>query len=237
MVFGTLTTPLALAFILSLVYLIGNRFFKKTEKYHPHIMSLGSGMLITLIILEIFPQIFTSGFASIGSFVFLGLLSGFVGYHLFEKYAYRRRQRVKNLGRLHVIGFGVDNFIDGFILVLFFGLAGIQNVLILLLFVPLLLSNIAEPISLRHLHKGLKLRASTFTLLAFTTVYGAVIGAFLTLNDAQFFFAMSVMTGILLYFVVRDEIPAYPKDRPVFFLVGVIAIALIILSVRMIMPL
>ncbi len=228
--------PILLAGILTFAYIISDRFSAHSEKYHRHFLSLGSGMLITLIILQVFPQLFGEGVSLLGNLVYIGVLAGFVIYHLFEKYIYqltaKRQQLVQELGYLHVVGFLVDNFIDGFILVLLFGLAIFQNYLILLLFLPLLLSNIAESITLRHISDKFKLSKPMVILLALTNVIGAIVATVLNFDKAQFYSTLSVLTGILVYFIVRDEIPSGKEGKPLFFIIGVVIISVIVLSIK-----
>ena len=48
--------PLALALVLSFVYILSSRFSRHAERYHEHILSLGSGMLLAIIFAEVLDE-------------------------------------------------------------------------------------------------------------------------------------------------------------------------------------
>src|SRR3989338_2736124 len=133
--------PLALALVLSFVYILSSRFSRHAERYHEHILSLGSGMLLGILFAEILPSLISEGTAFLSPIaISTGILAGFVSYHLIEKYTYKHatssKEITKDIGYLHIAGFFIDNFLEGFVLVLIFGLAAITNYLIFLLFIP-----------------------------------------------------------------------------------------------------
>jgi uncharacterized membrane protein YecN with MAPEG domain len=217
--------PFFLAGILTLVYIFSFKYASRGEKYHSYLLSLGSGMLISLIIAEIIPVLFVEGsqFLSINVLAF-GVLLGFVGYHVIEKFAYQharsKQMIVKEIGYMHVAGFFIDHVVEGFIIILFFALSAFENFLIYLLFVPLLIGDVAAAMTLRHTGERFKINNALFSILASGILIGAMFAFFLNLEKQSFYTSLSVLTGIFMYFIIRDEIPRGKAGKPLVFVIG-----------------
>jgi len=229
--------PIILAFVLSIVYIISNKISTRTERYHEHILSLGSGMLLAIIFSEVIPELIDAGTKFLSSeMISLFMLSGFVGYHLIEKYTYKHvktnKGLVKELGYLHVGGFFVDNFLEGLVLVLLFGLTTVENLLVYVLFVPLLLGDIAASITLNHLNDRFRLGKIGITILSLSIVFGAMVGSILNLQAQSFYIALAIITGIFIYFVTRDELPRGRKGKPKLFLIGLLSVLILFFLIR-----
>lgn len=229
--------PIILAFVLSAVYIISNKISTKTEKYHEHILSLGSGMLLAIIFSEVIPELIDVGTKFLSSeMISLSILSGFVGYHLIEKYTYKHvktsKELIKDIGYLHVGGFFIDNFLEGFVLVLLFGLTTIENYLVYILFIPLLLGDIAASITLRHINDKFRLGKIGLILLSSSIVFGAITGTMLNLGTQQFYLALALITGVFIYFVTRDELPRGRRGKPKIFLIGLLSVLILFFVIR-----
>ncbi len=227
-------TPLILAFILSLVYVVSYRISDSIEKYHEYILSIGSGMLLAIIFVEVLPELIEEGNKFLSSdIIALSILIGFTSYHLIEKYTYKHSKRTletTRIGYLHVGGFFIDNFLEGFVLVLIFSIA--TNYLIYILFIPLLLGDIAASTTLRHINDKFKLGKIGIILLSSSIFLGAVVGSLLRLNEKTFYITLGILTGIFIYFITRDEIPRGRKGKPLAFLIALIIISTIFLVIK-----
>ncbi len=231
------TIPLALALILSFVYILSSRFSRHAERYHEHILSLGSGMLLGILFAEILPSLISEGTAFISPMgISGGILAGFVSYHLIEKYTYKHatssKEITKDIGYLHIFGFFVDNFLEGFVLVLIFGLAAITNYLIFILFIPLLLGDIAAAMTLQHINDRFKLHGIGSILMSMSIFFGAAFGVILNLTEKHFYIALAFIAGSFLYFITRDELPRGRKGQPLTFLIGLVVVMGLFVLIR-----
>ena len=229
--------PIFLATILAVVYMISHKYADRLEKYHEYILSISSGMLLAVIFVEVMPELIEVGTTFLSAqTIALSMLSGIVAYHLIEKYTYKHaktdREITKDIGYLHVSGFLADNFLEGLVIVLIFGLTAVENFLAYILFVPLLLGDIAASINLRHINDRFRLGKVGITLLSSSVIMGTIVGLALNLQTANFYIALSVVTGMFIYFITRDELPRGRKGKPLAFLVGLISILLIFLLIR-----
>jgi len=219
---------LLLAAILSFIFMISETISEHVEKYHPHFLSLGSGMFIALIFIEIFPLI-NKGVNLFGDIIFLVILGSFTFYHIIEKYTYqhtRGHKRKVELGYIHVVGFFIENFVNGFIMAVFI-ISGVT----VLIFLPYVLIVVAISLPLKHLDDKFKLGNLKY-VLSLSVFLGAVTASILTLSGMQFYLILSVITGLLLYFVVRDMIPKGSYGKPEYFLTGVVLVTLLLQVVR-----
>ncbi len=229
--------PVLLSIILSSTYIIGYKYFSSREKYHISLMSLGSGILISLIFIELIPEIFVNGIIhSSIEILSIGMLFGFVCYHLIERYTYKHvyykhpheRRRIKeDIGHLHVGGFIVEKFLKGFILVLVSSIYSEQIYVLLLFFSVFLIDDIASSINFRHITEKFKLRDIESLFLSFSMVLGAVVGAVVGLSIDGFYVILSILSGVFIYFVIRDELPKGRNSNPKMFIIGVVLVVVI----------
>jgi zinc transporter ZupT len=91
--------PIAVILVLTLLHFIGERISKKLLKWHYQLESLGAGLMVGILFLELVPQLFIGidilqGNGIDKKFVyiaiFIPLLTGFVIISLIEKIVYRR---------------------------------------------------------------------------------------------------------------------------------------------------
>ncbi len=216
--------PVFLALALSLVHFLGEKF-SHAEKYHQHFLSLASGMLIALLFLEIMPAIFSSAYSGVPVFMLLG----FALYHLLEKHVYKHRKIkiiTRELAQIHLAGFFLDGIAIGFVLVL---ASALSAGLIFILSMPLALGALGSSISVKHIHDRFRIRALHKALLSVSYVLGAMIAQSLDLRGEIFYSALSFLAGVILYFVVRDELPETRKSVPWLFVSGMLAVAALVL--------
>lgn len=221
-----------LAFVLFLFYLLSKTFARRAEKYHQNLLSFSSGILISIIFIEILPEL-AQGAEIIGSGIYILMLLSFLVYHLVEKYIYlhakSKREIKRELKEFHIFGFFLDNFIIGFFLAVVVFTTSFS--LSILLFFTLLISVIASSFILNHIEERFKVSNPVYLLLASSILLGSILATLLHLDHATLFMALAVTTGFLLYFVVRDSMPRGGEGKPVAFAVGVfVVIAFFLLS-------
>ena len=221
--------PIILALILTLVHYSSQYISNLVEKFHSRILSFSAGLFISLIFVYLLPEVVRGAeFVNI----YLLLLVGFVLFHITEKFIYQhvkdKSRLMKDLAELHMVGFFIDHFIIGFILVLTFEFSTRLNFLI---FMPFLLHTISSSISLEHINLQSKTIANKL-FLGFSTFFGAIIATILDLSNFYFFSVYSIALGALLYVVVRDMIPKGQRGSPLFFLIGVL-VTLITISLAL----
>ncbi len=128
---------------------------------------------------------------------------------------------------LHEVGFFLDHFMLGFVLVT---AVDIDPTLGSLIAVPIFLHTVSSSISMQHIHE----RAKTGTnkvILSLSTLLG-VIGALVLKAGGDVQGAiLALLLGMLLYIGIRDFIPREEKGYPFLFLAGVALVTLIYLII------
>lgn len=217
--------PLALAFVLSVTHFMSDRFSKKIEKYHYHLVSLSAGIFITYIIIQLLPEIFV-GSALFGEYILIVLLGGFVFFHLIEKYTYQHAKTEKHLidelAHLHIFGFFLDSFVVGFTLVLFLELTSEFGAVAIIPFFPFLLHTLASSVSLQNIHNRFLKKTFGRAFLASATFMGALVAYSIPFAQEQFYMVFAFLVGVLFYIVTRNTIPSGKKGVPALFAAGVI---------------
>ena len=219
-----------LAAILSVVFILSENISEHAEKHHKKLLSLSAGMFTAIIFMEIFPFI-SQGAQVAGDVIFVGMLASFTIYHLVEEHTYqhtRGLKRRKEINSFHIIGFFVENFINGFVLATFL-LLGISP----LIFLPFLLVVVSISLSLKHLDDRFNLGPSKY-FLSLSVLFGAIVATFLSFSVLQIYIMLSLITGFLLYFVVRDMISKDSSGNPKYFLAGVIVVALLLELIKLV---
>lgn len=226
-IYDSVMIILFLALVLSLVHFFSSEIARKIKKHHSKIISLSAGIFIALLFLEILPRILETKIFT-NNIIFTLILAGFVVFHIAEKYLYQhikhKKELLKDLAELHILGFYINHFILGFILVL----AG--KGIGLLIFIPLLLHTISSSISLEHIHEKFKSTKLHRLIIASSTFLGALVAILLSPSEAIYIILFAIITGMVLYVSFRDMIPKEKEGSPEFFLLGtLIIIALLLL--------
>lgn len=205
------------ALIMGLTDYFGHRISGLASKYRDQILSLSSGLLISLLFLILIPDLISINFSSI---LFLFMLIGFIVMHLSEKYIYRHvenKQKVlEDLKMVHVFGFGFDNFMVGFIIATIFMT---DPIVMIELSIPLFLQMLSSSISLDSIDIRLNDRISKI-LLSILPIIGATLGVILELEQIYTNYVLAFALGVLFYMVIRDVIPQGGSGSPVLFLIG-----------------
>ena len=227
-IYDSVIIPLFLALILSILHFFSSKVSGKIEKYHSKIISLSAGILVSLLFLEILPLLLKTRTLS-NSLIFTAILGGFVVFHIAEKYLYQhikhKKELLKDLAELHVLGFYINHFILGFLLVL--AGKGTQ----LLIFIPLLLHTVSSSISLEHIHEKIRSNISKRIFIASSTFLGALVAILLSPAETLYILLFSIITGMVLYISFRDMVPKEKEGSPQFFLLGVLLIVILLILI------
>lgn len=209
-----------LALIITIVHYFSDKFSHILEKFHFKIASFSAGVLLAIIFLDLFPEV-VKGIAYVN--IFFIILVGFCVFHIAEKYLYQHVKNkdvlMENLAALHIVGFFINHFIVGVVLVLTFS---ISKTLSFLLFIPFLLHTLSSALSLKHIDE----RTNTLTarvILSLSTFLGVILAQFLQFNQDVFYIILSFSIGALLYIVIRDLLPKEEEGKPVYFIFGLLS--------------
>ncbi len=212
-----------LAGILALVHFFSESYGRHQEKYHIHLVSFSSGLFLSIIVLQLFPEFF-KGLPHIGENIFVLMLSGFVLFHLSEKYVYQhiknKNEMLQDLAFLHAVGFFFNHFVVGIALFLVFQIESTLSGF--LLFIPLLLHTFSSSLSLNHLDSHFKRKSLLGLVLPLAPVFGVTFATLLKPNLVAYHALFSFVLGAMLYIAIRDMTPAGQKGKPLLFLTGVL---------------
>ena len=205
--------------IIVFIHFIGKLLAEKIEKFHVELLSFGAGLMIGTFFLEIMPHI-TIGTNYLGKFIYTYLLIGFMITHLLEKFVFQNAtsqiELAKDVVLFEEMGLAAYGLIIGVIIAVFFEAYG--N-LAFLMIMPLFFRAFAISASTDHIVEGIKNKFIT-TFQFFAPIIGTLSGLFLIPNKVFLFSILSVVTGFILYIVVRDIIPIGKGGKPIYFLVG-----------------
>ena len=208
---------LIIASIMGLTDYFGHRISGLAGKNRDNILSLSSGLLIALLFLILLPNLPLS---EESEFIFLSILIGFLCMHFIEKFIYRhvinKRKLLEDLKKAHIVGFGLDNFLVGFIIAT---IAKTDVIIALELTIPFFLQMLTSSISLDSMDIQLNEKFSKI-LLSVLPIFGAIVGILLELDGFLTQIVLAFMLGILFYMIVRDVIPSGKRGHPVLFFIG-----------------
>jgi zinc transporter ZupT len=194
------------------------------EIHHFDVLSFSGGILIALIFLVLIPEVVG---ISDSVWVFPLMLTGFVVFHLTEKYLYQhvknKRVLMEDLKELHAFGFFLDHFILGFILVTVLGL---EDSLKFLIVIPIFLHTISSSISLDHIHEKAKTHVNK-VILSISPILGALTAITLKIDENIQGLFLAFAIGMLIYVVNKDILPEEAKGKVTLFAAGAIIVAVI----------
>ncbi|MHA1124711.1 MAG: hypothetical protein ACTSO7_03315 [Candidatus Heimdallarchaeota archaeon] len=82
--------PISVALGLSVIHFIGEKISERMRKWHHHLESLGAGLMIGILFLELLPHIVSGHDTALGFYIYIPLLAGFTIIALIEKIVYKR---------------------------------------------------------------------------------------------------------------------------------------------------
>ena len=216
----TIWVIIIIAVIMGLTDLIGHRISGLAAGHRDSILSFSAGLLISLLFLILVPGIISMG---VPEFSFFFMLIGFLLMHLAEKYIYNhirnKQELLEDLKVVHIIGFGLDNFLVGFIIA---SLIELDFFIVIDLSFPLFLQMLTSSISLDSIDTRLNEKHSKYSkiLLSVLPLLGAILGIILEIEHLVTNYVMAFVLGILFYMIIRDVLPQGGKGKPVLFLSG-----------------
>jgi hypothetical protein len=220
---------IAIAAILSVIHHLSNKIAPHMEKYHFRILSFSGGTLIAIIILILLPEVISHSTSPV---IYLLILLGFVLFHLSEKFLYQhvknKSDMIRELKVLHELGFFLDHFVLGFVLVTTIDLESVLGILIL---VPIFIYTFGSSISLNHLHENARTIANK-VVLSSAPLIGAIVALVLAVDIAYQAAVLAFILGMLIYIVSRDIIPREEKGYPAIFLAGGLLVIVVWLVVN-----
>ena len=206
-----------IAVIMGLTDFVGHRISDLAAGHRDSVLSFSAGLLISLLFLVLVPNIISMG---VSEFLFFLMLVGFLLMHLVEKYIYRhimnKQELLEDLKVVHIIGFGLDNFLVGFIIA---SLVELDFSVVITLAVPLFLQMLTSSISLDSIDTRLNDKYSKI-ILSVLPLSGAILGIILELDQLLTNYVLAFVLGILFYMIIRDVLPQGRKGSSVLFFAG-----------------
>jgi zinc transporter ZupT len=195
----------------------GHKISSLIGEHRDSVLSFSAGLLISLLFLILVPDVISNGAPE---FLFLFMLVGFLLMHLAEKYIYKhvmhKQELLEDLKIVHIIGFGLDNFLIGFIIA---ALIELDFSVIITLSVPLFLQMLTSSISLDSIDTRLNDKYSKI-VLSVLPIVGAILGIVLELEYLLTNYILAFVLGILFYMIIRDVLPQGRKGSAVLFISG-----------------
>ncbi|MBS3096408.1 hypothetical protein J4480_03130 [Candidatus Woesearchaeota archaeon] len=217
---------LALAGILSFADYITENIYSNKVRANKKLISFSAGVAISYVVLNLFPEI--SQYAVIdGKEIFLYALFGFISLNLIEQYIHKgvKKSKIDYYHKsLHVAYFFIYNIFIGIVLVNF-AAKGIAKTL--LFFIPFLLY-----IIIKIIPQEFGFKTGTFKIFySLAPLFGAVLGlVYYDLTSLMFSKMLAFITGTLLYTVIRESMPSDEAEKPLYFMIGALFYALVILA-------
>ncbi len=218
--------PVLLAVLVGLTYFFVNRLNLKHSHHTPKMVSFAAGVSITYVLLELFP-LFTEISAQINKFLFFSVLLGFIIHHVIEKEIYMHNQKhelVKKLSTEEQVFSFAYHLILGMLLVTFVRQSLLDG---MLFFVPILLFVFVSTLPTEQ-------HASTAkaVFLSGATLLGALFSTFIWTSRPLWIegFLVGLVTGVLLFTIVRHHIPFGRAGKVGYFSLGFILYALVIMA-------
>ena len=213
----TILVIIIISLIMGFTDFIGHRISGLAAGHRDSVLSFSAGLLISLLFLVLVPDVIAKG---VSEFLFFFMLAGFLLMHLAEKYIYRhimnKQELLEDLKVVHIIGFGLDNFLVGFIIA---SLVELDFYIVINLSVPLFLVMLTSSISLDSIDTRLDDKYSKI-ILSVLPILGAILGIVLEFEHLVTNYVLAFVLGILFYMIIRDVLPQGRRGSPVLFFSG-----------------
>jgi len=209
-----------IAVILGVTDFLGHKISGLAAEHRDSFLSFSAGLLISLLFLILVPGVLSNG---VSEFIFFFILVGFLLMHIAEKYLYKhsmnKQELLEDLKVVHIIGFGLDNFLIGFILA---SLIELDFSIVITLSVPLFLQMITSSISLDSIDTRLSEKYSKYSKMTLSVlpILGAILGIILEIEQLVTNYLLAFVLGILFYMIIRDVLPQGRKGSSALFLSG-----------------
>ncbi len=213
----TIVIIIIIAVVMGLTDFFGHKISSLIGEHRDAVLSFSAGLLISLLFLILVPDLIINGVTEV---LFLFMLFGFLLMHLVEKYIYRhitdKQELLEDLKIVHIIGFGLDNFLIGFIIA---SLVELDFSVVITLAVPLFLQMLTSSISLDSIDTRINDKYSKI-ILSVLPLLGAILGIMLEFEYLLTNYILAFVLGILFYMIIRDVLPQGRRGSPVLFFSG-----------------
>ena len=217
---------LVFGLVLGIAHYLSDGFHYHKNKWK--IISFGAGVMLSYLILDLFPRLYL-GVSFLNNFIFLLVLLGFALLHLVEKYIYQhasKNKKLKELRLMHSMIFFVYYAILGIIL------KNITDINLrdgFLLFLPLIFHTTLGAASLNEIHHTIIRNKLLRLLLSASPLIGVLVASFFSISQMVNHMLIAFISGILLFIVIREVIPKESQGDPLDFLLGMIVYSILII--------
>lgn len=224
MVYGLLFSA-----IVGLAHYISNRFYLAHSRHRRNIISFIAGLSLTYLLLVLLPDFYALDIIAESRLLLFFVLIGFAFFHLIDKFIYQKaehRRVRKDIRIAHGIGIIFYYFVIGIVL---FSLAGISTKQGILFFIPVVLYAVASNIYSVGV-RGIRSREffSLNLIQSIAPAGGALLAFFLPIPEKMVTAFVGIVAGMLTFIIVRDVIPKDEKGKPIYFILGMVLYALVI---------
>ncbi|MBI4176488.1 MAG: hypothetical protein HY518_04735 [Candidatus Aenigmarchaeota archaeon] len=221
--------------LLGIAHFFSDRIDFSKFKEKMKLISFTSGILLTYLFLDLFPQFYGDS-RLVVDMSLLFVLIGFSMFHFIEKYIERRSMKRseirKELKRVHSAAFFLYHLAIGIIIVDLTGSSAIKG---FLFFIPIMLYSVTSTISMKEIDGQVRESGPVKALLSVSTLLGTAITLFVKVEVLVFDMLIGFIAGSLLYIVVMDSIQKEKGGQPAYFMLGIIAYVAAIVGLRLIL--
>ena len=213
--------------ILALFHYFNEVIDKKVHKYKTEVMSLSAGVAVAYIFLVLFKELFEVEMFT--PYLLIVVLFGFSLLHVVEKHVYQhksRKRKLRELKEIHSISFFIYHFFLGIVLYYFVQESFRSG---LFFFIPIFLHSVLSGISLSEIDSKVRESGIVKLLLSLAPIFGIVLAMVVTIPVWVYSCILAFVLGVLIYVVIRDQIPYKEEGNSLYFLVGVFLMLLLLL--------
>ncbi|RMD58147.1 hypothetical protein D6825_01860 [Candidatus Woesearchaeota archaeon] len=222
---------IAFALLLSIIHFFGSSLSYGLRRFQSRLISFSAGISIAYVFLQLLPHIYLA-VSFLQDLAFIALLSGFVLFHILEKYVYqhaRRERLLEELKEVHSAGFFLYSLVSAGVLYMITSIDFADG---LLFFVPMAIYAAVGEFSIAGLQRDIRESSLLRFVFAFSSFLGAMLFAVVDFPKSVTFISLGFVAGVLIYLVVRDVLPKEKKGSPAFFIAGVALYSLLNFLIR-----
>lgn len=223
--------PWVFAGVLMLVHHFGEHLNDTAFAHQENLTSLSAGVTITYVFLQLLPE-HHKGIEFLGEFGSLTVLGGFAAMHLAEKWVYHHEKSSfeirKDFKELHSL----------FLFLYYFGIGLLLFELVqgsvlegTMFFIPVLLHTAISSFSLLELDEAVLNNKAVRYMITVSALLGVATAFLLEINPAVFHIVLGTITGMFLYVVIHDSLPAERSGKPIYFLTGTLLYSLLMIYI------
>ncbi len=212
-------SALGLGILLGAIHYFSEDIVLAEGRMRCRVVSFAAGFSIAYLFLDLLPRTYEAT-VHIERMAFAFLLLGFAVFHLLEKFIYQHADPTalsQELKELHSISFFVYYFMVGIVIEDVLQTSIVEGVLF---FVPVALKAGLSTASLSHIHGEVRESVWLKVGLSLSTVLGVILAMVVRIPLLVHNVLISLISGVLLYVIVREFLPEKKEGEPVFFIAG-----------------